>query len=182
VMVFATKDDAERVLEVLPKRLAKYSLTLHPAKTRLVRFTRPPRPPGTRGDDSPRPGSFDFLGFTHYWGASRSGRWVVKRKTAKERFRRAVTHVNQWCRRFRHLPVKQQHRYLCRLILGHCAYYGITGNSIALGRFRQRLQKAWRHGLSHRSQTGRMTWTRFRRLTERYPLPRALAVHSACRP
>ena len=182
VLVFAREADARKVLEVLPQRFARFGLTLHPEKTRLVQFLRPPRHPGTRGDASPRPGTFDFLGFTHYWGASRNGRWVAKRKTAQDRFRRAVAHVKEWCRQFRHQPITRQHAYLSRLIRGHCEYYGITGNSIALGRFRQRLQRLWRYWLDHRSQKARMNWQRFSRLLGRYPLPPARAVHSVCRP
>ena len=180
VLAFTDKAEAERVREELRERLSGYGLRLHATKTRLVPFKRPLLVP-QGGDFSSRPGTFDFLGFTHYWGTTRRGAWAVKRKTSRSRFRRAVAHLNEWCRRFRHYPVTMQHRYLCRLILGHCQYYGITGNSIALGRFRQRLQRIWRYWLTRRSQKGKMTWERFRRLLTRYPLPKALAVHSVCR-
>src|SRR5262249_12843364 len=75
VFVFARKEDAERVLDVLPKRFGRYGLTLHPDKTRLVPFRRPRR--DEDGDDD-GPGSFDLLGFTHHWGLSRKGNWVMK--------------------------------------------------------------------------------------------------------
>jgi hypothetical protein len=106
VMGFACADDARRVLAVLPKRFGKYGLTIHPEKTRLVPFVRPPRRP-TRTDVTavPSPGSFDFLGFTHYWSRSKKGFWVVKRKTAASRFHRAVTTIHQGCRLNRHLPI-----------------------------------------------------------------------------
>ena len=83
VLVFADEQDAKRVLAVLPKRFEKYGLTVHPEKTRLVRFTKPDAA-GKGGG-----GSFDLLGFTHYWGRSRRGAWVVKRKTASKRLTRA---------------------------------------------------------------------------------------------
>lgn len=89
VFVFAKKEDAERVFDVLPKRFGKYGLTLHPDKTRLVAFQRPKR--GDDGDDGPD--SFDLLGFTHHWGLSRKGNWVVMMRTAKDRFSpRATPH------------------------------------------------------------------------------------------
>src|SRR5207302_6147765 len=90
VMGVACEEDARRVLEVLPKRFGKYGLTLHPDKTRLVSFVRPPQRPA-RGVASGcvRPGTFDLLGFTHYWGRSRTGGWVVTRKTAQGRLSRA---------------------------------------------------------------------------------------------
>jgi RNA-directed DNA polymerase len=87
VLVFELESDARRVLDVLPKRFGKHGLTLHPEKTRLVPFPRPrrgARPGASRGDS---PGTFDLLGFTHYWGRTRAGDWAVKRKTAKGRFR-----------------------------------------------------------------------------------------------
>ena len=182
VLGFAREDDARRVQEVLPKRFGKYGLALHPEKTRLVPFRRPPWRPAPKGQPpADGPGTFDLLGFTHYWSRSRKGNWVVKRKTAASRFTRAVRTIAHWCRLHRHRPIAEQHQTLCQKLRGHYAYYGITGNSIALGRFRQRLQRIWRYWLTRRSQKAKMTWARFGRLLKRYPLPRALAVHSTCR-
>jgi RNA-directed DNA polymerase len=123
VLGFSSEEDARRVLEVLPKRFAKYGLTLHPEKTRLVRFA--PK----RHDDDDDPGTFDFLGFTHYWGKSRKGRPTIKRKTASKRLRRSLTRLSQWCRAHRHDRLTTQHRTLARKVRGHYGYYGITGNS-----------------------------------------------------
>lgn len=172
VMVFAESKDAERVLAKLPQRLGKYGLTLHPEKTRLVPFKRPSGVGGKGGNGS-RPGTFDFLGFTHYWGATRRGGWAVKRKTAAKRLRRALRAVNLWCRINLHLKVAVQHRMLSAILRGHFAYYGITGNSSSIAAFRQRVQQVWRFWLAHRSQKANMTWERFRRLHLRYPLPPA---------
>src|SRR5207244_168333 len=98
VMGFTHEEDARRVLDVLPKRFGKYGLTIHPDKTRLVAF----RPPSASAKDSPgrgsSPGTFDLLGFTHYWGRSRRGYWVVKRHTAPSRFCRAIRKIAEWCR------------------------------------------------------------------------------------
>lgn len=175
-MLFEQEQDARRVLEVLPKRFGKYGLRLHPGKTRLVPFQRPkdkgePKPP--------RPGTFDLLGFTHYWGKSRKGNWVVKRKTARSRFGRALRRIAQWCREHRHLPVGEQHAALNRKLKGHDAYYGITGNYSALGRLRHWVERLWRKWLSSRSQHGRLSWKRMRALLWVFPLPRPRVVHSA---
>ncbi len=178
VLVFAERRDAEHVLDVLPKRLGKYGLTLHPEKTRLVPFGRPRKRPGERGDDGPRPGTFNFLGFTHYWGATRKGNWMVKRKTEAGRFRRAVRAVNLWCRYNLHAGVPVHHRMLSAILRGHFGYYGIAGNCFAIGAFRQRVQRIWRYWLARRSQKAKMTWVRFNRLLQRYPLPPARIVHS----
>jgi len=182
VLVFSDRREAEKVLEALGRRCADYGLALHPEKTKLVPFRQPPREPGGGGPDSGnRPGTFDFLGFTHYWATSRRGRWHVRRKTAKGRMRRAIKAVSMWCKLHRHWRVADQHRYLSKVVVGHCRYYGITGNSIAIGRFRQEVQRAWRVWLNRRSQRAKMTWARFHKLHERYPLPSAIAYRSVCR-
>ncbi len=153
LLAFEREEDARRVLEVLAKRFARFGLTLHPEKTRLVDFRRPPWRRGTRRSQRGR--SFDLLGFTHYWGRSRKGNWVVQRKTAKNRFRRAVRQIGHWCRRHRHLPVAEQWQTLSRKLRGHDAYYGITGNARALARFRQAVRRAWHKWLNRRSERPR---------------------------
>jgi len=95
--------------------------------------------------------------------------------------RRAIRAVNWWCASHRHWRVKVQHKYLSKVIVGHCRYYGITGNSIQIGRFQQEVQRAWRVWLNRRSQRAKMTWVRFHKLSKRYPLPPAIAYHSVCR-
>lgn len=183
VIVCEREEDARRIMEVLPKRLGKHGLKLHPDKTRLVPFGQPGRNSGGKGRDrhGGGPETFTFLGFTHYWARSRKGKWVIKQRTAKSRFSRSVTAASQWCRRNRHLPVAVQHRILSRKLRGHYNYYGISGNSEALGRLRTAVMRAWRKWLDRRSQKRRMPWARFQRLLQRYPLPPPIAVHSAYR-
>jgi RNA-directed DNA polymerase len=172
VMGFECPEDAERVLRVLQKRFAKYGLTLHPDKTRLVAFGRPNRP------EAERPGTFDFLGFTHYWGRSRKGKWVIKRKTARTRFNRGLKHLSEWCRSNRHRPVAEQHAKLRQKLTGHFAYYGITGNGLWLQKFVEAVKKIWQKWLSRRSRGAPMPWVRFQHLLRRYPLPPVRVVHS----
>jgi hypothetical protein len=160
VIVFERETDARRVLDVLPKR---FGLTLHESKTRLVSFQRPPR--GSRPSTTERPGTFDFLGFTHYWAESRWGNWVVKLKTAKDRFRRALKRVATWCREHRHDDVREQHRTLAAKLKGHYAYFGLRGNYDALFRFTYKV-------LCRRSNAARCAWNWFAKLLERHPLPR----------
>jgi RNA-directed DNA polymerase len=182
VIGFTDRRDAERVLEALHKRCAEYGLELHPEKTKLVPFQRPNGQSGGNGPDRGQgPGTFDFLGFTHYWARSRRGNWVVKRKTSRGRMKRAVKAISLWCRYHRHWRVSEQHKFLSRVLVGHYWYYGITGNSVQIGRFREEVQKAWRKWLNRRSQRAKMTWGRFGKLSKRYPLPPARAYRSVCR-
>jgi group II intron reverse transcriptase/maturase len=175
VLGFASEQDARRVMEVLPKRFSRFGLTLHPEKTRLVPFQRPT-------DKGPEPGSFDLLGFRHYWDKSRGGSWVIKRKTASNRLSRAIQRVTAWCRSHRHDPIGEQHEMLVRKLRGHYGYYGITGNFRALALFLEAVRASWRKWLCRRSQRGRLTWQRFGALVRSvYPLPQPRIVHSVYR-
>jgi RNA-directed DNA polymerase len=181
-MGFTHEEDARRVMEVLPKRFEKYGLTIHPEKTRLVPFERPSDRPKRPETSARTPaGAFDLLGFTHYWGLSRQGYWVVKRKTSKSRYRRGLTAIGQWCRTNRHRALTEQHRTLGQKLRGHFAYYGITGNGEALNRFRRGVIKLWRKWLGRRHRAGEVSWERMYRLLERYPLPPPIVVHSMYR-
>lgn len=177
VIAFSNESDARRVMDVLPKRFGKYGLTVHPEKTRLIEF----KPPTDRRKPTGLPRTFDLLGFTHYWARSLKGSWVVKRQTSSKRLTRGLQAITDWCRRHRHLPVREQHQKLSQKLQGHCAYYGITGNSSSLSAFRMQVHRIWRYWLSRRNRKRSMTWDCFNRLLGRYPLPAAVAVHSVCR-
>jgi group II intron reverse transcriptase/maturase len=177
VMGFACEADARKVLEVLPKRFGKYGLTVHPDKTGLVPFLRPGTT--TRGSAGMvRPGSFDFLAFTHHWGKSRRGAWVVRRRTSRKRFRRSLRRIADWCRRHRHLKLREQHHVLRRKLQGHYGYFGITGNVEALRRFRAAVAVVWRKWLGRRRRRGRLSWSRFANVLQWLPLPAVRVVHS----
>jgi group II intron reverse transcriptase/maturase len=173
VMGFACEEDARRVLGVLPQRFGKYGLTIHPDKTRLVPFVRPPSRPA-RADSGAlaQAGSFDFLGFTHFWSRSKKGSWVVKRKTADSRFQRAFKKIAAWCRLNRHLPIAEQHQTLGQKLRGHYAYYGgVIGNIRCLQRFRYEAHRVWRKWLLRRSRYRYWTWERFNAFLKKVPLP-----------
>ena len=178
VIGFTDAADAERVQAVLPKRFGKYGLTLHPTKTRLAPFQRPSQRPGREPPPQERPGTFDFLGFTHYWGKSRKGYNVVKQQTAASRLRRTIGTIVDWCRRNSHRPLREQHRELSRKLIGHYGYYGITGNANALVAVFNRATELWRRWLSRRSWAGRLSWIGFKRVLGRLALPRPRVVHS----
>lgn len=171
VIGFARREDAERVLQVLPKRFGKFGLAIHPDKTRLVYFA----PPSRGGGD---PETFDFLGFTHYWGESRKGGWIVKRKTASSRLNRGLKNVAEFCRKKRHTPVGEQQASLARKLQGHYNYYGIIGNIHSLRKFHRAVERLWRKWLDRRDRKrGTMTWDRFHKLIKCYKLPLPRIVH-----
>ena len=168
------KEDAERVYGLLPKRFARYALTIHPEKTRVVEFTRPSRTAKSKGGL----GTFDFLGFTHYWSKARSGYWVVKRKTKAKRLRRTLRAYWTWCRSNRHMPVHEQHRALSRKLQGHYGYFGMRGNYKMLEVVYEGLTESWRKWLGRRSRKGYVSKEAFGKFLDRYPLPKPRIVHS----
>jgi len=178
VIGVAREDDARRIMEVLPKRMSKYGLTVHPEKTRVVRFH-----PADVADSEPAdqnstgPRTFDFLGFTHYWGRSRRGGWVVKRKTAKGRLKRALDALSAWCRENLHLPIGDQHQKLTQKLEGHYGYYGIIGNYASLQKFLGAARGIWKRWLSRRGRDKPLSWPEFVRLEQHYRLPPARVVH-----
>jgi group II intron reverse transcriptase/maturase len=179
VIGLENEEDAKRVKEVLPKRFGKYGLTVHPDKTQLVPFQRPSAR-GGRGEPGPkdRPGTFDFLGFTHYWGESRKGKQVVKRRTAANRVRRVAGAIAEWCRKNRHRPIKEQHQTLSQKLQGHYNYYGITGNYALLACVSRLVVGIWRKWLDRRSWRARFRWSDLWELLGRMPLPPPRVVHS----
>lgn len=172
VLLFAKEEDARRVMDVLPKRFAHYGLMLHPEKTRLVAFERPDRPSRNDDDGPASPGTFSFLGFTIHWRKSPSGRWNVKMRTAKDRFRRALVNIVEWCKANRHAPLEDQRRALNQRLRGHYGYFDRIGNRDRLWALRRRVEYEWRRWLSLRSQRARLTWEAMSRLLQRYPLER----------
>jgi hypothetical protein len=158
VIGVAREDDAKWIMDVLSKRMSKYGPTVHPEKTRLVR-SQPPYAHDSETDERDPPGSttFDFLGFTHYWGRSRQGAWVVKRKTAKCRLRRALAALSEWCRKNLHLPIRVQHQKLKQKLQGHYGYYGIIGNYFSLEQFHEGVRWICRRRLSRRHRAKPMT-------------------------
>lgn len=170
VIIFQDRIDAQRVLNVLPKRFAKYGLTIHPDKTKLLYF-------GPPSDDEENPQSFDFLGFTHYWGTSRRGKPIVQRKTSRKKRTKSLKLLGEWCRKNLHELVNWQHRKLCEKLLGHYAYYGISGNYRSLSSFKKCVERLWRKWLDRRSRRRDMKWETFKKLLERHPLPTPRILH-----
>jgi RNA-directed DNA polymerase len=176
VILCRSEQDARELFAALPKRFEAFGLQLHPDKTRLIEFRQPPR----RG---PKPKvSFDFLSFTHMWVKSRKNYWVLAKQTSKKRFARAVQAADEWCRANRHLPIREQHARLSKKLLGHLAYFAITGNVARVRAFREALRRTWRKWLNRRSYKAKLFTARFARVEQRYPLPPARIVHAYSTP
>jgi len=175
VVGFELEEDARRVMDVLPKRFDRFKLTIHPQKTVLVEF----KPPPHKEQSADGKGTFDFLGFTHYWAKSRRGYWVIKRKTVGKRMRRFIKSMWLWCRENRHEYLREQYGTLCSKLRGYYQYYGIRGNYKLLEVVFEHTERAWRYWLRRRSHKG---WTSrgklMEYLREKWPLPTPRIVHN----
>jgi RNA-directed DNA polymerase len=175
VVGFERRDDAERFRRDLGERLAKFALELNAEKTRLIEFGRFARERRSKRGLG-KPETFEFLGFTHICAEGRTGRFKLKRVTAKRRMRAKLREVKAELRRRRHLPVPDQGRWLRSVLQGHFNYYAVPDNGEALRAFRNRAIRHWRRSLSRRSQRGRVTWRRMHRIASRW-LPPARILH-----
>ena len=173
---FERKVDAERFLMELRGRLAKFSLELHPDKTRLVEFGR--FAASNRAERNlGKPETFNFLGFTHICGKTRDGRFMVRRHTMRKRMTAKLHEVRAELKRRRHDPIPEQGRWLGSVVRGHIAYYAVPGNVEAVRAFRYNVVRYWLRELRQRSQKHRMAWPRMSRLSDRW-LPPARTTHS----
>ncbi|MDZ7692715.1 MAG: reverse transcriptase domain-containing protein [Balneolaceae bacterium] len=169
LLLFDNMEDARRVMKVLPKRLEKYGLTLHPEKTKLVEVNN---------RDKDTPSTFDFLGFTHYMGKSRKGKRILKRKTSKKKRKASLQRVNQWMKANRHKPVKQFIGELNRKLQGHYGYYGVTFNFRSLNTYYESVKRLLHKWLNRRGGKRHMRWEEFVRLVlSRNPLIKPRIVH-----
>jgi RNA-directed DNA polymerase len=134
IVGFEFREDAESFLAGLRDRFAKFSLELHPGKTRLIEFGRhAARRRAARGEGKPE--TFSFLGFKHICAATRNGRSWIRRKTDSKRMTAKLKTVKDQLRWRRYQPISEQGRWLAAVVRGHQAYYAVPGNSRAVKRF-----------------------------------------------
>jgi RNA-directed DNA polymerase len=174
VLCFQYKEDAEKVKEVLSKRFAKYGLTLHPEKTRLVEFGRYAEENAKRRGK--KPCTLDLLGFTPICARSRKGKFTVHVRTMKKRFRRGLTAIAEWCQENRHMPVDEQQKTLNAKLRGHYQYYGRPTNYRSIWQFYREVRRIWQKWLSRRTRGNGLTWEKYAAILRKHPvlMPRIL--------
>jgi len=176
ILCFQHKEDADKVLEVLPKRLEKFGLTLHPEKTRLIEFGRLAARNARR--QGKKPETFDFLGLTHICARSRKGKFTVHVKTVAKRLRRGLKAIAEWCNEHRHDPVAEQQKTLNAKLRGHYQYYGRPTNYYSIWQFFRRVRRIWREWLSRRTRGNPLTWERYAEILRQWPLLRPRITHA----
>ena len=167
VIGFEYGEDARRVMQTLPKRMAKYSLRIHPEKSKLMKFV-----PGEK-----KPPTMDFLGFTHYWTKSRKGNNIIKRRTSKKGIHKAIRKIQDSCKYNRHERLKEQYELLSSKLRGLYQYYGIRGNFISIRTIYQEAIHIWLYWLNRRSQHNSYTWAGYQELLKHFILPKPKIVH-----
>lgn len=176
VICFQYEADARAMLVALAERLGQCHLQLHPDKTRVLEFGRfATANRAQRGQR--RPETFDFLGFRHYCGKTRNGRFVLKRKTRPDRLRRKIREVRQQLRRRMHEPVRKQHRWLCSVLTGHYNYFGVSHNYRCIDNFYYAILLIWKKTLGRRGQKKRLTWEQYNDLLRVFALPKPRITH-----
>lgn len=168
---FESESDARRVLQVMKKRFERFGLELHPDKTKLIPFGWPKKKYGK----IEKPGTFDFLGFTFYRGASLKGLWVIKKKTAKKRLSRFKKGIWEWCKANRHLPMLEQYEVLCSKLRGYYQYFAVVSNIKSIKSAWYRTIMAWKYWLCRRSHKGAV---KYEDLLEKFPLPSPRIIHN----
>ena len=172
---FQYRADAVRFRDDLAERFRKFHLELHPEKTRLLEFG-PRAAENRRRRGEGKPGTFDFLGFTHICGKKRNGRYTVLRQTMRTRLQAKLSEVKADLRRRWHVPIPEVGKWLGAVVRGHVRYYGVPMNSPALALFRSQVGRLWHRALARRSHKGRVRWDRMKRLIARW-LPPARICH-----
>jgi RNA-directed DNA polymerase len=172
---FQYQDDAERFLAALRERFAKFSLELHPGKTRLIEFGRFAIP-RRKARGAGKPETFSFLGFTHICAINKRGQFWVRRITDRKRLTAKLAKLKAGLLRRRHDPVPDQGIWLASVINGHMNYYAVPGNGKAVRAFREQAVRYWYTSLRRRSQKTRLTWERMGRLARRW-IPRPVTKH-----
>jgi len=175
IVGFEREDDARRFLDAMRERLGKFALSLHPDKTRLIEFGRHAADRrAQRGLGKPE--TFQFLGFTHICAKSRQGRFLLKRKSRRDRMRAKLKAIKQELKRRMHQPIPVQGKWLGQVVKGWFNYHAVPTNSRALNAFRFHVTDIWRQTLRRRSQKGDITWERITRLANDW-LPQAKILH-----
>jgi RNA-directed DNA polymerase len=175
IVGFQYEADARRFSDAMRERLAEFSLSLHPDKTRLIEFGRFAATQRA-GRGLGKPETFNFLGFTFICGRSRHGRFALKRKSRGDRMRVKLQEIKNEMRRRRHQPIPEQGKWLRQVVTGFFAYHAVPTNTRALRTFRHRVTDLWRRSLRRRSQKDRMTWNRSKKLADDF-LPQARILH-----
>jgi RNA-directed DNA polymerase len=174
IVGFQHEVDARRFLDEMRARLQEFALSLHPDKTRLIEFGRLAAI-NRKQRGLGKPETFDFLGFTFICGTSRRGKFLLKRKTRRDRIRAKLRMVKEAMRRRMHQPIPQQGKWLRQVVIGYFNYHAVPTNFRALMAFRDEITRRWRRILNQRSQKGGLTWDRMNKLVDDWlPEPRIL--------
>jgi len=165
VVGFEHEADARRFWEAMRERLEEFSLSLHPEKTRLIEFGRFAATNRKRRGLG-KPETFNFLGFTFICGRNSRGKFLLCRKTRRDRLRARLLELKEELRRRMHQPIPEQEAWLKQVVAGYFAYHAVPTNGRTLRTFRSGVEVLWMRSLRKRSQRDRTTWDKMKKLSE----------------
>jgi group II intron reverse transcriptase/maturase len=169
VCCFQHESEARAFLKAMQERLANFGLEIATEKTRVIAFGR--NTGKANDEDGRKPETFDFLGFTHYCGTSRHGKFRVKRRTSKKKYRASLSRCNEWLRKNRNMKAVELIEALAKKLIGYYQFYGVTDNTVMLRRYRYQVERLTFYWLNRRSQRKSFRWEKFRLFLEKHPLP-----------
>lgn len=172
VLCFQYKWEAEKTYKALKERLSRCGLEFAKDKTRLITFGRLAYRNYEKTKQN-KPETFDFLGFTHYCSKSRNGKFRVKRKTSRKKFKQKVLEFKVWIMANRHKPINEFFEIVARKLIGHFNYYGITDNFHSIRKYRWIILRYIYKYLNRRSQRKSFTWNEFEKLIQVMQVPKA---------
>jgi hypothetical protein len=174
IVGFQHESDARRFWDAMRERLRKFSLTLHPDKTRLIAFGRyAAQSRAKRGLGKPE--TFKFLGFVFICGKSRQGDFQIRRKSRRDRMHAKLREIKEALRQRRHRPIPETGKWLAQVVAGYFAYHAVPTNSPALAAFRYHVLVLWYRQIRRRSQRARIGWAQMTKLADEFlPKPRIL--------
>jgi RNA-directed DNA polymerase len=174
VVGFQHEIDARRFWDAMRERLQEFALSLHPEKTRLIEFGRHAAANRKRRGQG-KPETFRFLGFIFICGKSLRGKFLLKRRSRRDRMKAKLKEIGGELRRRMHQPIPQQATWLKQVVAGYFRYHAVPTNWAALAAFRDGVIERWRRSLSRRSQKGDLNWDRMTKLADDWlPKPRIL--------
>lgn len=172
ICCFQYKEDAMNFYDNLINRLREFNLEIAEEKTKIIEFGRFAEENRANRRES-KPQTFDFLGFTHYCSKNRNGKFAIKKKTSKKKFKAKLQKSKEWLRKNMHEPIANIIKSLNTKLVGHYRYYGITGNSSMINSFKYRVMKQLFWVLNRRSQRRSYNWNKFLKMLKIYPIAKA---------
>ena len=177
VVLFQNHKEAKRFGEMLKERFNKFELSISDKKSRIIEFGENVWKKSLREKKAVE--TFDFLGFRHFCGVTRTGAFKLGRKTSPKKYGQKAIAINLWLKSVRNKVKLDEWWKIFRMKLaGHYRYYGVSGNYVSVDKFYWQTRKLALKWINRRSQKKSFTYPQYEKFLEHHPLPRPVIHHS----